>query len=690
MTVSRLLLASILIAASARADDGMWTFDGFPSDRTRERYGFAPDQAWLDRVRLASVRTEDCSGSFVSPDGLVLFNHHCAEDCIQQLSTGARDHIASGFWAPRQADERRCPAMVVDQLTDIRDVTDRVTAATAGASGPGYERARNRIVAELEGGCAGGEDGLRCEVVPLYHGGKYALYRYRRFQDVRLVFAPELAMAQFGGDLDNYMYPRYALDVAFVRAYEQGRPARTASFLRWSAAGVREGDLTFTSGNPGGTQRDWTVARLEALRDVDMPDRLLELAELRGLLTAFGRQGPEERRMAISSLLGVENTYKGIRGELEALRDPALLAAKQSDERELRARVKADPALEGECGGAWDAIAAALAQQRQSRKRIAYLGRGHGFRSELFEAAQELVRAAVERTRENGSRLEEYADARLPELKARLLARVPVHRELEILTLTFSLTQMREALGPDDAFVREVLGRRSPRELATALVRGTRLGTDPAGLALRRRLWDGGQAAVDASRDPMIAFVRRVDPAMRAVRERYQEDIQSVVQKNQELIARARFAIQGPTSYPDATFTPRLSYGTVEGYQEDGRRVEPFTTLRGAFARATGSEPFRLPPSWTRARDQLDLDTPLDFTTSNDIVNGNSGSPVIDRDGDLVGVAFDGNIQSLGGQYWFDPTVNRTVAVDARAILEALEKVYRARRLVTELREAGR
>jgi hypothetical protein len=692
MTLRQLLLASILAAATARADEGMWTFDGFPFERTRERYGFAPDQAWLDRVRLSSARlAEDgCSASFVSSSGLVLTNHHCAQDCVEQLSTRGRNHLADGFSARTLAGERRCPAMEIDQLTELRDVTDRVTASTAGLSGPAYEAARKRTVAEIEAECAGGNDRVRCEVVPLYHGGKYALYAYRRFQDVRLVFAPELAIAAFGGDPDNFMFPRYAMDVAFVRAYDQGRPARTESFLRWSRAGVREGDVTFTSGNPGGTQRDFTVARLEYLRDTALPDRLLDVAELRGHLTEFGRHGPEQRRVSVGLLLTVENTYKAVRGELEALREGGFLASKEAEERELRARVKADPALERECGGAWDAIAGALSQQRQLRKRIGYVGLGYGFRSELFRAAQGLVRAAEERTRDNGARLEEYADARLPELKAHLLAAAPVHRELEILTLTFSLTKLREALGPDDPFVRRVLGRRSPEQLATSLVRGTRLGTDPSGLALRRRLWDGGKAAVEASSDPMIAFARLVDAEARAVRKQYEEGIESVVHKNQELIARARFAIQGTSSYPDATFTPRLSYGSVEGYQENGRRVEPFTTFRGAFARATGSEPFRLPPSWIRARPRLDLDTPFDFATSNDIVGGNSGSPVIDRNGDLVGLIFDGNIQSLGGQYGFDPTVNRAVAVDARAILEALEKIYGADRLVSEIHEATR
>ena len=691
MIIQRLLLASVLLGAAARADEGMWTFDQFPSGKVEEKYGFAPGPAWLERVRLSSARMADgCSASFVSPDGLVMFNHHCAAECIEQLSTASRNYLADGFWARTLADEVTCPAMEIDQLTELSDATDRVSQATAGLSGAEWESARKRAIAELEGGCAGGRNDVRCEVVSLYQGGRYGLYRYRRYQDVRLVFAPEAAVANFGGDPDNFMFPRWDLDVSFVRVYQGGRPARTDSYFRWSRTGAREGELTFVSGNPGTTARDWTVAQLEYERDVALPERMLRLAELRGLLTEFARRGLEQKRISQNLLeLGVENSLKARRGGFEALVDKAFFATKAAAEQDLRARVMADPELAREVGGAWDAVARALEEQRRIRKRLEYVGFGRGFDSQLFRAAQELVRAAEERRKDSGSRLEEYSDARLPELEAHLFSTAPVYRELEIVRLTFSLTKLREALGPDDPFARTVLGRKSPRQLATELVNGTRLGTDRTGLALRRRLWNGGTGAVQASTDPMIRFARLVDPEARALRKHFEDDIESVLKKNDTLIARARFRIFGTSTYPDATFTPRLSYGSVEGYVEDGRRVEPFTTFGGAFERATGRDPFRLPASWLRARDRLHQGTPFNFCTSNDIVGGNSGSPVIDRGAEIVGLIFDGNIQSLGGDYGFDAAVNRAVAVDARAILEALEKVYRADRLVRELRGRG-
>jgi len=684
------VLAAILaLSPHARADEGMWTFDAFPSDKVGGKYGFAPTAEWLDRVRLSSARmAEGCSASLVSPHGLVMFNHHCAQDCIEQLSVPARDLLAHGFWASRPADERKCPAMEIDQLTELSDVTDRVNHALEGSAGAAYEDARRRIYAQIENECAGADEAVRCEVVSLYHGGRYGLYRFRRYPDVRLVFAPELAIASFGGDPDNFMFPRYDLDVTFVRVYENGRPAHTPHYFRWSTGGGKEGELTFVPGNPGSTSRDWTVSQLEYERDVFLPERLLWLAELRGQLTEFQRRGTHERLVSSSLLLEVENSLKARRGGLEALVDRDFFAGRVGAEEALRAQVADHPELAQAVGDAWESIAAALERKRAIHRRLDYVGYGKAFASDLFRAAQHLVRAAEERTKENGARLEEYSDTRLPELRAHLLSGAPVHKDLEILTLTYSLTKMREALGPDDPFVRKVLGKRSPRELATALVDGTRLTTDRAGLALRRSLWEQGKKAVDASTDPMITLARRIDSDARALRRQNEDDISPAIKKGTERIARARFALQETNAYPDATFTPRLSYGAIEGYRENGKAVEPFTTIGGAFERATARDPFRLPPSWKRAERRLDRRTPLNFCTTNDIVGGNSGSPVINRDGEIVGLIFDGNIQSLGGDYGFDASVNRAVAVDSRAILEALERIYDARRLVAELGEA--
>jgi len=684
------LLVVLLSTTPALADEGMWTFDNFPSRRVEAQYGFLPTQPWLDHVRLASARmAEGCSASLVSPDGLVMLNHHCAQRCIEQLSTAGTDLVASGYWAKSEADELKCPAMEIDELTRLADVSDRVIKATAELSGAAYEEAKKRTEARIESECAGGNDRLRCEVVSLYQGAKYALYQYRRFQDTRLVFAPELAVATFGGDPDNFTFPRYAFDVAFVRVYEEGQPARTSHYLKWSAAGAKEGELTFVSGNPGRTYRDWTVAELEYERDFALPDRLFRLAELRGLLTEFRERGPEQRRVSTGLLLEVENGFKAYHGMFEALVDKPFFASKVAAERALRQKVDSDPVRKQAFGRAWRAVAEAMARRRDLRKRLAYVGFGQAFSSDLFSVAQTLVRAADERTLDDGARLTEFTEARLPQLKAHLLSPAPISRELEVLRLTFSLTKLREELGTDDPFVKKVLGKRSPADLARDLVDGTRLYPDPSGIELRRSLWDSGKRAIEASEDPMIVLARKIDPEARAIRKHFEEEIESVAKKNEALIARARFQVEGTRTYPDATFTPRLSYGSIRGYLENGHTVRPFTTLGGLFSRATGEGPYRLPASWLAAEARLDRGTPLNFCSTNDVLGGNSGSPVVDRKAEIVGLIFDGNAQSLGGEFGFDSAVNRAVALDSTAILEVLAKVYSADRLVRELRPSA-
>jgi hypothetical protein len=678
----------VLVSAAAMADEGMWTFNNFPSQRVKQKYGFEPTQAWLDHVRLASAReAEGCSASFVSPNGLVMTNHHCAHECIQELSKpGKRDYVATGFFAKNQPDEIKCPALEIDQLTEISDVTDRVNKATAGASGQAYSDALKKVRAEVENACAQGNDKVRCDVVSLYEGGQYNLYKYRRYQDVRLAFAPEFAVAFFGGDPDNFMFPRYDLDVSFVRVYEDGQPAHTDHYFKWSSNGAREGDVTFVSGNPGGTARNWTIAELEYERDTTLPERLMNLAQMRGGLSEFQQRGAEQKRISNADLFYTENGFKALKGRRESLVDKAFFATKVTAEQELRAKVNADPAKKKLYGDAWDNVAKALAELKEVRKPTSYLAFGRAFNSDLFRIAQGLLRAGDERLKDNTVRLEEFSDARLPQLKAHLLSPAPVYRDFEIMKLTASLTKLREELGVDNPTVRIILGKKSPQELATELVNGTKLGSDPAGLKLRAKLWEGGKAAVDASNDPMIAFAKLVDPDARSIRKHYEDDIESVLQKNEERIARARFDFYGTSIYPDATFTARLSYGTVKGYtQSDGRLVRPVTNFAGAFDRSTGREPFKLPDSWDRARASLDMSTPFNFCSDNDIIGGNSGSPVVNKDAEIVGLVFDGNIESLGGDYGFDEAVNRTVAVDSPALIQALGKIYGAQRLVNEL-----
>jgi hypothetical protein len=680
-----LALLALAPAALALADEGMWTYDNFPAKTVKQRYGFEPDQKWLDHVRLSSARLAGgCSASFVSGSGLVMTNHHCAQQCIDQLSTAQKDYFAAGFYAKQQPEEVKCPTMEVNQLVEISDVTARVQKATAGLKDKAYGDAQRSEQAKIEKECAS-SDKLRCDVVPLYHGGRYHLYKYKRFQDVRLVFAPEFAIAFFGGDPDNFMFPRYDLDVSFVRVYEEGKPAKMDHYFKWSQAGVKENDLTFVSGHPGGTDRQLTVAELEYSRDVQLPDRLIRMSELRGILTEMGEESAEHKRISQPMLFGIENGFKALRGRLDTLLDKEFMATKLAAEKDFRAKISADPARKAKYAAAFDQIAKAEDEIKKIRRPINYIGLSGAFQSSLFHTAQALLRAGDELVKPNGDRLREFHDSSLPELKQHLFSAAPIYDDLEITTLTFSLTKMREDLGADHPFVRSVLGKESPREMATRLVKGSKLKE----VALRKKLFDGGKKAVAADKDPMIELARAIDSESRSWRKKLEDEFEPIFKKSSELLAQARFDLEGTAAYPDATFTLRLSYGAVKGYEELGRTVKPITYVGGAFERATGRHPFELPESWVKAKSKLDMATPMNFCSTNDIIGGNSGSPVVNRDAEIVGLVFDGNIQSLGGDYWFDASVNRTVAVHSEALIEALRKVYGADRIASELRPAS-
>ena len=672
---------ALLAAPSARADEGMWTFDAFPSERVQSAYGFSPTPAWLEDVRLGSARlARGCSGSFVSENGLVMTNHHCAHGCIEQLSTAGKDLVKSGFLARTLAEEGKCPDAEVNQLVGVSDVTSRVRAATKDATGEAFEKALRGEMARIEKECQTSDD-LRCDVVTLYQGGLYHLYTYRRFQDVRLVFAPEVAIAFFGGDPDNFMFPRYDLDLAFLRVYEGGKPARMKNWFRWSRGGAQDGELTFVTGHPGGTERDITVAQLQYQKDVALPDRLLSLAELRGLLTGFQLLGPEQKRISTAVLFYAENSYKALRGRLEALGSADLMASKVAAEKALQAGVAKDPDRAKQVLPAFQAIEGAQRRLREIRTELNALELGFDRSIQLFSIARTLVRAAEERPKPNEERLREYRDSNLPVVTQQLFSRAPVHPELEKLLLGHALGKVRERLGADHPVVKKLLGKESPADVAARVVNGTKL----RDVTVRRRLWEGGAKALSASADPLVALARAVDPEARAVRKIFEQEVEAVVRKSHELIAEARFALQGRSTYPDATFTLRLSYGQVKGWKEGTREITPFTTLAGTFERATGRDPFELPRSWLAAKGKLDLGTRFNFVTTNDIIGGNSGSPVINRNAEIVGLIFDGNIHSLGGEYGFDASVNRAVAVHSDAILETLARIYGAQRIVDEL-----
>jgi hypothetical protein len=642
-------------------------------------------------VRIAG----GCSASLVSADGLIMTNHHCARTCIENLSgLSKKDFNKDGFFAKTLADEAKCPAMEMNQLVEITDVTRRVQDATKGIADDRFAETQKAEIAKIEKECATSDE-FRCDVVTLYRGGRYDLYKYRRFQDVRLVMAPEDAIAFFGGDPDNFMFPRYDLDVTFLRLWgTDGKPLKTDTFFKFSQAGAKDGELTFVSGNPGGTSRTLTVAQLKDDRDVRLPMRLFRLAEIRGLITEYQNRGAEQKRHSNDTLFGVENGFKALKGRHAALADATFFGKLQANEDDFRKKVNADPKLKAEYGRVWDEIEKLAAKNAAMRKEFGALEGGPY--SDLFGKARTLLRFAEESGKPNAERLKEFTDSRLPQLKAQLLSNAPIYKELEIAKLTWSLTKIREDLSPDHPVVKKMLGTKSPAEVAKALVTGTKLdasgAVDPKAknakpaAGSRAALFEGGKAAIDASKDPMIEFARSFDAEARAVRTKFENEVEGPLKKQQELLAKARFAVYGEKIYPDATFTLRLSFGAVKGYVEDGREVKPFTTIAGAFDRHTGADPFALPKSWLTAKSKLTLDTPFNLATTNDIIGGNSGSPMINKDREVVGLIFDGNIQSLGGDYGFDESVNRAVSVHSSAILEALDKVYGAQRIVDELK----
>jgi len=684
-----LLLASF--ASAALADEGMWTFDNFPKETVKQKYGVNIDDAWLARLQRSITRLEGgCTGSFISPDGLVLTNHHCARECISDLSSAGDNFIENGFNSGTRAGERKCPSNIVSVLMDIEDITAQVNAATAGLADAKANEVRKQTLSRLESACSGGSDkksksAVACESVSLYQGGQYFLYKYKRYDDVRLVFAPEQSIAAFGGDPDNFNFPRWCLDFSLMRVYENGKPARTPDYLRWRVEGPRAGEPVFLAGHPGSTARLLTAEQLNFQRSVSQPAYLARNSELRGRMIQWAKTGDEPKRIVEETLLGLENAIKVFRGLQSALLDDALMQQKANQERELRARVAADPKLAQQTGSAWDDVAKAQARYRQIYDRYAYLESGTGFNSKLFVYARQLVRGAAERAQPNEQRLREYADSNLPKMSAGLLATAPIYPEYEQLTFSFSLDKLREVLGPDDDVVRRLLSKDSPDSLAAKLIRETKL-TDPA---VRKALWEGGAAAVDASTDPMIVLARSIDPDARAVRKIYEDEVQAPVAVGQEKIAKARFAVLGTKVYPDATFTLRMSYGDVRGWEEKGQQVEPFTKLSRLYERTTGEDPFRLPQRWLDARGKLDPNTPFDYATTHDIVGGNSGSPLVDAQGRLVGLAFDGNIHSIAGSYWYDERMNRAVAVHPAIIVTALREVYGAKAIAAEIVGGG-
>jgi len=665
------------------ADEGMWTLDNFPSDVVAEKYNVDIDPDWLRTAQLSTVRLEGgCTGSFASADGLVLTNNHCTWTCIRDLSDSEHNLSDEGFLASNRKQERQCQGEQVSVLVEVADVTAKVAAATSDLTDTAANEARKAALTNLESACKKDSgDRLNCEAVSLYNGGQYFIYKYKRYDDVRLVFAPELDIAAFGGDPDNFNFPRWSLDMSFLRVYEDGKPASTPNFFQWRAGGPAANDPVFIAGHPGSTDRLLTVSQLKMQRDVTIPLWLLRYSELRGRMLAWKNTSPEAARIVQQRILGLENGIKVRRNQLKALQNDAMMAAKAADEKALQDAVAADGNLQAAYGEAWNLIDGAIDDYKNMYEEYLFVELGAAFRSEMFNSARTIVRGIAEQELPNSERMRNYTDGALPQVKQRLFANTPINKDYEILGLTFSLEKMREWLGPDSKYVHAILGNDSPESLAAKLINESKL--DDA--EYRESLWQGGMDAIKASDDPLIKLVLNIDADSRALLKQYEDRVEAPLVRGEEMIADVRFKVYGTDTYPDATFSLRVTYGAVEGWEEKGAMVDPFTRTSRLFERTTGERPFKLPQTWVDAREKINPDTPFNFSATTDITGGNSGSPILAADSALVGLAFDGNIHSIAGDYWFDSRVNRTVGVDTAIMLEALATIYGADHLLQEL-----
>jgi hypothetical protein len=679
-----LAVALILALASpiAFADEGMWLYHAFPKEKVKAKYGFEPTQPWLDHVRLSSVRFNNGgSGSFVSAEGLTFTNHHVGADCIQKLGTSGTDYMKTGFYAKTQAAEAKCPDLELNVLTGIEDVTTKVNAAVKpGMSAADAGQAQRAAMASIEQECAT-TTGLRCDVVTFYSGEVHDLYKYKKYTDVRLVFAPEFDAAFFGGDPDNFTYPRYDLDITFFRIYESDKPAHLDNYLKWSKNGVSDDELIFVSGHPGSTGRLLTMSQLQFLKDVDYPSRLANYKRRIALLKSFSAQSAEDARIAQEDTFGLENSQKAIKGYLEGLQDLALMSQKNTEERTQEQQFTAkNPSAPNP----WDEISNAMKIEQEIYNQLTYVERSRAYWSPLAQYARWIVRVAEEKQKPNGERLREYRDSALPSLEQRLFSSAPVYKNYETVTLADSLAQMQEALGADDPAVKASLNGKTADEAAKEYISGTKL----EDIAVRKQLYQGGKAAVDASADPLIVLMRNVDAQALASRKRYDDEVDSVERRDGATIAKARFEQSGFNQPPDATFTLRLSYGAVKGYMENGQKIPYSTTFEGAYKHAEehgNKPPYQLPDSWIKMKSKLNLSTPLNYVSTADIIGGNSGSPTVNKAGEVVGIIFDGNIQSLPWNFFYQDKVGRAVHVDSRGIIETLRDIYGADRVADEL-----
>ena len=677
------VLLAVLLALPIFADEGMWLFNKPPKDILQKKYGFTMSQEFMDHLRLSSISFGGASGSFISPDGLVLTNHHVGQGALQNLSTKDRDLMKTGFYARTRAEELKVPGMELRVLREIEDVTDRVLGAEKPGMTPAEAAdARGKVMAALEKE-ATEKTGLRGVVVTLYAGGMYHLYKYKLYNDVRIVFAPEYAIAFFGGDRDNFTYPRYDIDICLFRIYENDQPLRSDNYIKWSTAGLKEGDLVFCSGHPGSTGRLLTYAQLEFLRDTSYPFTIANYKRRQVYMHEYGNRGAEQARIALRNLFGIENSLKATTGYQSGLLDKALMEKKLKEEQALRSSVARNPDLERQFGAAWDEVAAAEKAYASFYRPMVFFERANGFYTTYFTIARNIVRLAMERPKPNADRLREYRDAGLPSVERGILSPAPIYDEFETLKLSDSLAQLQEELG-DWQETRWILGGRSPQDVARELVAGTKL----RDLAFRKKLLDGGLEAVYQCQDPMIKLALLVDPVSRGLRTRYEKEIDAVETRNGARIAQAMFKLEGTSIPPDATGTLRLSFGVVKGYLENGKKIPYETTFAGLYEssdKAGNKDPYVLPESFLKKRSTVRLSAPVDFVSTADSIGGNSGSPLVNRKGEFVGVLFDGNIQSLPTRFVYEDKISRSVMVHGQGIIEALLNVYDAKPLVDEI-----
>jgi Peptidase S46 len=680
-TAAALLAATLLCPAGLRADEGMWTFDNPPTKLLQEKYHFTPTKEWLDHLRLSCVRLNDGgSGSFVSPHGLLLTNHHVALGQLQKNSTAEHDYVRDGFYATTPEQEMKSPDLEVNVLVSMENVTDRVNLAVKSAKTADEEFAKRKaVIADIERESTE-KTGLRSDVVTLYAGGEYWLYRYKKYTDVRLVFAVEQQTAFYGGDPDNFTYPRYDLDMALFRVYENGKPIDSKDYLKWNPQGAGDGELVFVSGHPGSTRRLSTYADLVFLRDDQLPYVIENTLRRIAVLKDYSARGAEQARQAATLIFGLENSRKVFEGQRDGLKDKNLMEKKRKQDEDFRNQVDANAEWKKEYDGAWTVDEEALQKEKPRVKQLFFRATD----SQLAGLAVQIVTYVAEIKKPDGERLPGFHDSQLDSMKHRLFSPAPIYPEMEIARMTSAMEEAQKQLGADDGFVKAVLDGRSPKEATTYLVNGTKL-ADPAG---RKALADGGQAAIDASTDPMIVMARRLDPVRREQIKWFEQNVQSVAERAGEMLGKARFAVYGKHAYPDATFTLRLSYGQVQGFPMNGTVAPYKTTFYGLYDRAASFDnkvPFDLPQRYIDGKGKLDLTTPFNFVTTNDIIGGNSGSPVVNRAGEIVGLIFDGNIESLVGDFVYDSYQNRAVAVHTAGMTEALKKLYGAQKLVDEL-----